>query len=127
LAFVLLASVSLVFAANAPSEASTFGTFFQVVAALAVVVAAIAGAAWLMRRALPLASAGGHVRVVGGTMVGPRERVVVVEVGDTWIVLGVTATQVNALHTLARPPVTATADSSVGFPSLLARLRKPSP
>ncbi len=60
-------------------------------------------------------------------MVGPRERVVVVEVGDTWIVLGVTATHVNALHTLARPPVSATADSLVGFPSLLARLRKPSP
>jgi flagellar protein FliO/FliZ len=127
LAFVLLASAPLVSAANPPGEPSTFGTFFQVAVALAVVVAAIAGAAWLMRRALPLASAGGHVRVVGGTMVGPRERVVVVEVGDTWLVLGVTATHVNALHTLARPPASATADSSVGFPSLLARLRKPSP
>lgn len=105
---------------------STFATLLQVVLALAVVLAAIAGAAWLMRRAVPAIGGGGTVRVVGGTMVGPRERVVVVEVGETWLVLGVTATNVNALHTLPRPPgAGASADAAQGFPSLLARLRKP--
>jgi flagellar protein FliO/FliZ len=33
-------------------------------------------------------------------MVGQRERVVVVEIGDDWLVLGVAAGQVRALHTL---------------------------
>jgi flagellar protein FliO/FliZ len=41
--------------------------------------------------------------VVGGVMLGPRERLVVVEVGDTWLLLGVGGGQVNILHTLPRP------------------------
>lgn len=126
-AFAALAAAPLACAANAPAEGSAFGTFLQVAAALAVVLAAIAGAAWLMRRALPRAGATGTVRVVGGTMVGPRERVVVVEVADTWLVLGVTSTQVNALHTLTRPPAGVAVDPPPAFSSLLSRLRKPPP
>ncbi len=110
----------------APGGGSTFGTLLQVVVALGVVLAAIAGAAWLMRRALPAMGGSGTVRVVGGTMVGPRERVVVVEVGETWLVLGVTSTNVNALHAMARPPgAAAEAAQAGGFPSLLSRLKKP--
>jgi len=33
-------------------------------------------------------------------MVGQRERVVVVEIGESWLVLGVAAGQVRALHTM---------------------------
>jgi flagellar protein FliO/FliZ len=111
----------------APGGGSVFGTLLQVVVALGVVLAAIAGAAWLMRRALPAMGGGGTVRVVGGTMVGPRERVVVVEVGETWLVLGVTSTNVNALHAISRPPgATADAAQAGAFPSLLSRLKKPS-
>ena len=33
-------------------------------------------------------------------MVGQRERVVVVEIGNTWLVLGIAAGQVRALHTM---------------------------
>lgn len=36
--------------------------------------------------------------------VGQRERVVVVEVDDTLLVLGVTAQQITLLHTLPAPP-----------------------
>jgi flagellar protein FliO/FliZ len=49
-------------------------------------------------------------------MVGQRERVVVVEVGATWLVLGVTSNQVNTLHSLpaqaaAAPAAAGTADA----------------
>jgi len=37
---------------------------------------------------------------VSSVMVGQRERVVVVEIGGQWLVLGVAAGQVRALHTL---------------------------
>lgn len=83
---------------------STFTTMLQVVLALALVMAAIGVAAWAMRRYMPAArGVGGMMKVVGGVMVGPKERVVIVELGDTWLVLGVTPNQVNTLHSLPRP------------------------
>ncbi|MDQ0589480.1 flagellar biosynthetic protein FliO [Variovorax paradoxus] len=57
--------------------------------------------AWAARRfGLQRLGGGQFVKVVSSTLVGQRERVVVVEVGSTWLVLGVTASQVNALHSL---------------------------
>lgn len=83
---------------------SLAGQFTQVVFALVLVLALVVAAAWLMRRfsMLPMA-AGTRLRVVSGVMVGPKERVVIVEVDDTWLVLGVTAQAVNKLHELPRP------------------------
>ena len=60
-------------------------------------------AAWLLKRYLPQVGKPGPVKVVGATMVGPRERVVVVEVEDTWLVLGVGGGQVRTLHTPPKP------------------------
>ncbi len=60
-------------------------------------------AAWLVKRYVPQVGKAGPVRVVGATMVGPRERVVVVEVENTWLVLGVGGGQVRTLHTLPKP------------------------
>ncbi|SFZ79397.1 flagellar protein FliO/FliZ [Chitinimonas taiwanensis DSM 18899] len=79
-------------------------SFLQVFLALGLVIAAIFLAAWLMRRLSPGHFAGAaQLRVVGGVMVGQKERVVVVELADTWLVLGVTSAQVSTLHTLAKP------------------------
>jgi len=65
--------------------------------------------AWAARRFGLQRLGGGHfVKVVSSTMVGQRERVVVVEVGATWLVLGVTASQVNTLHSLPAQAVPAT-------------------
>jgi flagellar protein FliO/FliZ len=36
----------------------------------------------------------GGLKVVGGVLVGPKERVVVVEFGDSWLLLGVSAAKV---------------------------------
>jgi flagellar protein FliO/FliZ len=103
---VFCASLSAAAAdAPVPMASGATSTLLQVVFGLAVVLVVIAAAAWLARRYIPSTGAGrGPVRVVGGVMVGPKERVVVVEVADTWIVAGVTAANVNALCTLPRPP-----------------------
>lgn len=102
-----LAGGSVAFAAEGTGAAASGGTtstLLQVVLGLAVVLGAIALAAWLARRYLPAAGgSGGPLRVIGGVMVGPRERVVVVEVAGTWIVAGVTPQNVNALHAMPRP------------------------
>lgn len=102
-----VSSAAAVRAADVPAQptSSATSTLLQVVFGLGVVLLVIAGAAWLARRYLPAAGAGGGpVRIVGGVMVGPKERVVVVEVADTWIVAGVTSQNVNALCTMPRPP-----------------------
>jgi len=68
---------------------------------MAMVVGLIFLCAWLARRFGLQRLGGGHlVKVVSSAAVGQRERVVVVEVADTWLVLGVTPSQVNTLHTL---------------------------
>ncbi len=71
---------------------------------LIAVLAVMAGVAWLFKRFGLANSMGGNAvaKVVGGVSVGTRERVMVVEVGEQWIVVGVAPGRVNALATLPR-------------------------
>lgn len=74
-----------------------------VLLSLVLILGGFIGVAWLVRRYLPGVGKQGVVKVVGATMVGPRERVVVVEVDDTWLLLGVGAGQVRLLDKRAKP------------------------
>jgi flagellar protein FliO/FliZ len=88
--------------AAAPTTAVT-GQVMSVVIGLALVLAVIWGAAWLVKRVAPRAYGKSSVlQVVAGAAVGQHERVVIVEVGATWLVLGVAAGGVNLLHQLPR-------------------------
>lgn len=96
--------------AAAPASASA-GSLVQVVIGLAVVLGLMAGAAWLLKRmGVAGAGAGNVAKVVGGVSVGNRERVVVVEVADQWIVVGVAPGSVNALSTMPRQETIPTPD-----------------
>jgi flagellar protein FliO/FliZ len=77
---------------------------------LALVLGLIICVAWLLKRSglTPVMNASAAARVVGGVSVGNRERVVVIEVADQWIVVGVSPGRVNALATMPKqesPPV----------------------
>lgn len=88
-----------------PASALSLGGALQMFFALAVVLATVAGAAWLLKRLAPgQISAGGALKLIGAIAVGPKERVVVVEIGETWLVLGVAPGQVAALHHLPKLP-----------------------
>jgi flagellar protein FliO/FliZ len=70
---------------------------------LALVLALMAGLAWLLRRASGMQrDTAGAIRVIGGAMVGQRERVVLLEVADTWLVVGVAPGHVTALHSMPK-------------------------
>jgi Flagellar biogenesis protein len=43
------------------------------------------------------------MRVLGGVAVGPRERLLLVEIGETWLVVGVAPGRVSAVHAMPRP------------------------
>ena len=76
----------------------------ETLALLAVALLA-AGGTWLLARsARPRFANSPLLRVIAALHVGPRERVVIVEAGEAWLVLGVAPGRVNAIHTLARDP-----------------------
>jgi flagellar protein FliO/FliZ len=88
-------------AAAEPVRSFGAGSLLQAALGLALVVALIFLFGWAVRRfGLQQAGSGRLLKVVSSTMVGQRERVVVVEIGDSWLVLGVAAGQVRALHTM---------------------------
>lgn len=90
-------------------------TLGKTAAALGLILVIILVAAALLRRwGLPHQRHGRHLRVVGSTAVGTRERVVIVEVEDTWLVLGVGSGQVNKLHDMPAPDEPRASDRSVG-------------
>ena len=83
----------------------TAGSMLQFAVGLGLVLGLIVAAGWFMKRFQLGPSAAGLVKVVAGAAVGQRERVVIVEIGDTWMVLGVSPGSVNALTTMPRGEV----------------------
>lgn len=120
--FALLFFAPPALAAEAPSAT---GAMLQSFFALLLVLGVIAGAAWLLKRTQNLHGPVNTVlKNVSAIAVGPKERVVVVEVGDTWLVLGVAPGQVRALHTLPRQELPASTPIAPKFAEWLSRARK---
>lgn len=106
---------------------STFGAALQAIAGLGVVLALIAGTAMLLKRITPgRFGTSPLLKPVATLLVGPRERVVVVEMGETWLVLGITPSSITTLHTLPRgelPAAVVSANTDSPFAALLRRAR----
>ncbi|HVI58822.1 MAG TPA: flagellar biosynthetic protein FliO [Luteimonas sp.] len=107
---------------HAPGGAGSIG---GALFALVLVVGLILALAWLARR-MPGFGGGARanpaLRVVGSLPLGPRERVVVVAVGQTQLLLGVGAGGTRTLHTLDAPlPEPAAARGTPAFAQLLAQ------
>ncbi|MGK2951687.1 MAG: flagellar biosynthetic protein FliO [Thiobacillus sp.] len=97
------ASVLLLISYPALAAPDTAGNVMTVLLSLGLILGGFVALAWFARRYLPGMGAQGAVKVVGTTAVGTRERVVVVEVDNTWLLLGVGGGNVRLLHTLPRP------------------------
>ncbi|MHB0975502.1 MAG: flagellar biosynthetic protein FliO [Thiobacillus sp.] len=95
--------------AAAPAPAvSAAGSLLQVFIGLAAVLLLIAATAWVAKRFGVTRGGASHVlQVISSASVGARERVVVVEVGESWLVVGVAPGSVNALMTLPRGEIQA--------------------
>lgn len=106
---------------SAPAT-GTLGALGGSLIALLLVVLLILALAWLLRR-LPGGALRAHqeLRIVAQLAVGVRERVVVVAVGETQLLLGVTAENVRLLQRLDTPIAE---QQQVDFRSLLKRTRQ---
>ncbi|WER49973.1 flagellar biosynthetic protein FliO [Cupriavidus sp. WKF15] len=79
------------------------------------IIALILGLAWAARRAgLVRHGPQGMMKVIGSTMLGARQRLVLVEVGDTWLVLGVSAGEIRTLHSMPAGQAAPSAPSGPG-------------
>lgn len=93
-----------------PSEIS----LLRMVLALAAVLAVLIGGLWLVKRINVPRGAASSMKILGAVAVGQRERVVMLEVLDTVLVLGVTAGEVNTLHQFPRAQLPETPDNHPG-------------
>lgn len=95
--------------AYTPPEVLSSGGIFQVILSLLLVLTVVAVAAWMLKRiSQPMQGAGKQLKVISGVAVGQHERVVIVEINDTWLVLGVAQGNVRTLHSMPKSelPVT---------------------
>jgi flagellar protein FliO/FliZ len=107
---------------SAPSSA---GSLLQVIFGLIVVLGLLAGALWVLKRVGGgRLAAGSVVKIVGGVSVGNRERVMVVEVADQWIVIGVAPGQVSKLADMPRQEQQQGAAALPGAPNFSAWLKQ---
>ena len=109
--------------ANDPLAGLMLRTSLGLVAVLVLIFAL----AWMARRWGGALRAHGTMpmRVVSQLGLGNRERIVVVEVDGTWLVVGVTAHGMRTLHTLpARPDTTTGSQPGAAASPFLDRLQQ---
>ncbi|MHB1093193.1 flagellar biosynthetic protein FliO [Thiobacillus sp.] len=109
---------------------SAAGSLLQVFIGLVAVLLLIAGTAWVAKRfGVTRGGTSNVLQVISSTSVGARERVVVIEVGESWLVVGVASGSVNTLMTLPRgeirptTPSTLNASFAAGLQQLIEKRR----
>lgn len=114
--------------ASEPAAAAAGGGYLQAFLALVVIIALLLGTAWLARKITGGKGFGqGGMKVIGGVALGPRERLVLVEIGDTWLVVGLVPGQIRTLYKMPRGDLSATmtgAEATAGNPAFAQWLKK---
>jgi flagellar protein FliO/FliZ len=90
--------------AGAPGSGELGGQLAQMLFGLLLVIALIFALAWLLRRVQHIVPKGGQViKVVATQALGPRDRLLLVQVGEEQVLLGFTPGNLTALHVLQKP------------------------
>lgn len=100
---ILLLTPLPALAAETASPGISTATYLQAALALSLIVALLACTAWLARKVSGGKRFGqGGLKVIGGVALGPRERIVLLEIGNEWLVIGIVPGQIRTLHRLAK-------------------------
>ena len=80
------------------------GQLVQLMLGLLVVVGLIFALAWLLRRIQQIGPRGNQaIKLVSSQILGPRDRLLLVQVGGEQILLGISAGRITPLHVLKEP------------------------
>ncbi|MDG1580325.1 flagellar biosynthetic protein FliO [Pseudomonas sp. GOM6] len=101
----LLAAEQSVPQATTPLASTDVGSqLVQLMLGLLVVVALIFALAWLLRRVQQIGPRGNQaIKLVASQALGPRDRLLLVQVGGEQILLGISAGRITPLHVLREP------------------------
>ncbi len=95
------------------APASSAGGLAQVTFSLLLVLAAIFAAAWAVKRMRGVGQRNANaLRVIADLALGPKERAVLIQVGEQQLLIGVAPGQVNTLHVLPENVVAEQASQS---------------
>lgn len=110
------------------------GSIMRMTIGLAIVLLVMAGIAWAMKKTMRgKLGQQNTIRIVDGVSVGTRERVMVLEVADRWLVVGVAAGQVTQIANLPAGSADAATDQIVDakthsqFSQVLEAAQQPQP
>lgn len=122
-----LALVSdLAFAQNAAVETPgvSGAALFQMLVGLTLIIGILFLGAYFLRKLNGGRSFGnsGPMRVIGGLMISVRERIVLVEVENTWIVIGIVPGQIKTLLTLPKGEIPAANNNEKPFGQWLKQM-----
>lgn len=108
-------------AATPMAGSNLAGQLGQMLLGLLLVIGLIFLLAWLLRRVQQLAPRGGQViKLLATQALGPRDRLVLVQVGNEQILLGLSAGRITPLHVLKEP--VHLADAEPAAPEFAQRL-----
>jgi flagellar protein FliO/FliZ len=104
LALALFSVPSFAQASTVEAPGVSGSAILQMLLGLALIIGILFSGAYFLRKLNGGRSFGntGPLRIVGGLMISARERIVLVEAGDTWIVVGIVPGQIKTLHTLPK-------------------------
>lgn len=91
-------------AQTAPQVSAPDTGIGRILIGMLVVLVVMGALAWCAKRMMPsVGGQAGVIKMVGGLSVSPRERVMVLEIGNKWVVVGVSSGQMTALSEMPAP------------------------
>ena len=71
---------------------------------LFLILLVLIGLAWLIKRAglAPNQRRGGFYKILAMSSLGTKEKIALLEVGDTWLMVGITQHSINTLHSMPK-------------------------
>jgi flagellar protein FliO/FliZ len=100
------------------NTALSTGSYVQMILGLLFIVALIFVIAWMMKRLGRFQNAmGGSMHMLGGLSLGQRERAILIQVGETQLLLGVAPGNVRTLHVFDEPVVVNKQSGHIGAAS----------
>ncbi|CAE6908553.1 Flagellar protein FliO [Pseudomonas marincola] len=101
--------------AKSLATSNVSGQLAQLVLGLLLVIGLIFLLAWLVRRVQQITPRGGQViQIVATQTLGPRDRLVLVQVGGEQVLIGLTPGRIAPLHVMAEPVSAASSTQASG-------------